>query len=233
MPQSPLRPVTSRMRRGPGCTDCKLTGYVDRVAVAEVFTPTDAMRVAIAKGITAVELKQQMKESGHRSMRDAAMRLVDEGVTSLDEVNRVLVEDEGEKTATPAAAAGKKRVLVADDDRMIRMLVKMLLQRDGYEVLEAQNGHEAIDTALTNRPDLLITDLIMPEVDGYETLAALRSEASCALMPVIVLTAESGPEVQQTVLDLGAEDYLVKPFDSEVLLQRVRSVFVRQLRIAS
>ena len=232
-PQSPLRPVTSRMRRGPGCTDCKLTGYVDRVAVAEVFTPTDAMRVAIAKGITAVELKQQMKESGHRSMRDAAMRLVDEGVTSLDEVNRVLVEDEGEKTATPAAAAGKKRVLVADDDRMIRMLVKMLLQRDGYEVLEAQNGHEAIDTALTNRPDLLITDLMMPEVDGYETLAALRSEASCALMPVIVLTAESGPEVQQTVLDLGAEDYLVKPFDSEVLLQRVRSVFVRQLRIAS
>jgi type IV pilus assembly protein PilB len=229
---SPLRAVTSRMRRGPGCSDCKLTGYVDRVAVAEVFTPTDAMRVAIAKGITALELKAQMKEAGHRSMRDAAMRLVNEGVTSLDEVNRVLAEDESDRVTAPAAA-GKKRVLVVDDDRMIRMLVKMLLQRDGYEVLEAQNGREAIDIALTNRPDLLITDLNMPEVDGYETLSALRSEASCALLPVIVLTAENGPEVQQTVLDLGADDYLVKPFDSEVLLQRVRSVFVRHLRLAS
>ena len=96
------------MRRGPGCTDCKLTGYVDRVAVAEVFTPTDAMRVAIAKGITALELKQQMKEAGHRSMRDAAMRLVDEGVTSLDEVNRVLVEDEGERTETPGSGRGRQ-----------------------------------------------------------------------------------------------------------------------------
>ena len=233
--RSPLRPVKSRMRPGPGCNDCKLTGYVDRIAVAEVFTPSDTMRVAIAKGLTAVELKQLMKASGHRSMRDAALRLVDDGVTSLEEVNRVLSESEEERAAAPAptvSASGAKRVLVVDDDRMIRMLVRMLLQREGYEVAEAQNGREAIDLALTNRPDLLITDLNMPEVDGYEILTALRAEASCALLPTIVLTAENGPEVQKTVLELGADDYLVKPFDGAVLLQRVKSVFARQLRIA-
>jgi type IV pilus assembly protein PilB len=224
-----LKAVSSRMRPGPGCKECKLTGYIDRVAIAEVFTPTDEMRVAIAKGITALELKQMMKQAGHRSMHDVAMRLVEMGVTSSEEVNRVLAQDE-----RPAAkAAGRKRVLVVDDDRMIRMLVRMLLQREGYDVLEAQNGREGIEMTLQHRPDLLITDLVMPEVDGYETLTALRSEGSCALMPVIVLTAESGPEVERTVLSLGADDYLIKPFDADVLLKRVRSVFARHLRMAS
>jgi len=224
-----LKAVFSRMRPGPGCKECKLTGYVERVAVAEVFTPTDEMRVAIAKGTTAVELKQMMQQAGHRSMRDVAMRLVDMGVTSMEEVNRVLAQDE----RPDARAAGRKRVLVVDDDRMIRMLVRMLLQREGYEVLEAQNGREGIDMTLQHRPDLLITDLLMPEVDGYETLTALRSEGSFALMPVIVLTGESGPEVERTVLSLGADDYLIKPFDADVLLKRVRSVFARHLRMAS
>ncbi|OFW13391.1 MAG: hypothetical protein A3H29_16685 [Acidobacteria bacterium RIFCSPLOWO2_02_FULL_67_21] len=226
---SPLHLVTSRMRPGRGCTECKMTGYIDRVPVAEVFTPTDAMRVAIAKGITALELKELMKVEGHRSMREVAMRLVDEGVTSLEEVNRVLADD----AAQPVQSRNnKKRVLVVDDDRMIRMLVRMLLQREGYDVLEAQNGREGIDMVLTQRPDLLISDLIMPDVDGYQMLTALRSEGSCALIPVMVLTAESGPEVQKTVLALGADDYLVKPFDADVLLKRVRSVFARRAPLA-
>lgn len=223
------RRVTTRMRPGSGCKECKMTGYVDRVPIAEVFTPTDDMRVAIAKGITAVELKAMMKAAGHRSMRDVALRLVDEGVTSLEEVDRVLADEEASRPKTP----GGRTVLVVDDDRMIRMLVRMLLQREGFQVIEAQTGREGIDMALQHRPDLLISDLIMPEVDGYQMLTALRSEGTCALIPVIVLTAESGTEVQQTVLSLGADDYLVKPFEADVLINRVRSVFARQLRLAS
>lgn len=220
---------SSRMRPGSGCKQCKLTGYIDRIAVAEVFTPTAVLRSKIAKGMTALELRQAMKESGQRFMRDAAMRLVDEGVTSIEEVNRVMAEDDGER----ARPDGKKRVLVVDDDRMIRMLVRLLLQREGYEVIEAENGREGLDMAQTHRPDLLITDLMMPDVDGYETLSALRADGGFAMLPIIVLTAESGPEVERTVLDLGADDYLIKPFDSEVLLQRVRSVFGRRLALAS
>lgn len=158
-----------------------------------------------------------------------AMRLVESGVTSLEEANRVLAQDE---RAEPRPS-GRKRVLIVDDDRIIRMLVRMILQRDGYDVLEAQNGREGIDMTLQHRPDLLITDLMMPEVDGYETLTALRAEGSCALIPVIVLTAESGPYVERTVLSLDADDYLMKPFDADVLLKRVQSVFVRHLRLAS
>ncbi|OFW00316.1 MAG: hypothetical protein A3I61_00015 [Acidobacteria bacterium RIFCSPLOWO2_02_FULL_68_18] len=132
-----------------------------------------------------------------------------------------------------STAPGARRVLIVDDDRMIRMLVGLLLQRGGYQVLEARNGREGIDMAVAHRPDLLITDLLMPEVDGYETLSALRADEACARMPVIVLTADSGPEVERTVLSLGADDYLIKPFDAEVLLRRVRSVFLRRLPLAS
>ena len=197
--------------------------------LAEVFTPTDAMRVAIAKGITAVELRGLMKEAGHQSMRDAGMRLVDAGTTSLAELNRVLAEDQGERRKV----GGKQRILIVDDDRMIRTLVKLLLERDGYIVLQAENGREGIDMTRLERPDLVITDLMMPDVDGYQVLTALREEASLSMLPVIVLTAETGGTVERTVLDLGADDYLVKPFDEDVLLQRVRSVFVRQMRMAS
>jgi len=227
---SPLRPsASSRKGPGPGCTECKLTGYVERIPIAEVFTPTDPMRIAIAKGITGLELKQLMKEAGHRSMRDSAMQLVEDGVTSVEEVDRVLSDD----TKEPVRVTSRKRVLVVDDDRMIRMLVRMLLQREGYDVLEAENGREGINMALFQRPDLMITDLMMPEVDGYEALKALRAEGSCALLPVIVLTAEDGPLVERTVLELGADDYLIKPFDADVLLKRVSSVFARQLPLVS
>ena len=195
------------MRRGTGCQDCKLTGYVDRIAVAEVFTPTDAMRVAIAKGITALELKQLMKEAGHRSMRDAALRLVDEGVTSLEEMNRVLAKTKANGADDRRQADRQEARALADDDRMIRLLVQILLAARRLRGAGRTERPEAIDMALTLRPDLLITDLMMPEVDGYETLEALRAEAA-GLIPVIVLTAETGPEVERTVLDLGADDYL-------------------------
>ncbi|MBI4885714.1 MAG: type II/IV secretion system protein [Acidobacteria bacterium] len=222
-------PAAGRMRPGTGCAACKHTGYVDRVAVAEVFTPTDDMRVAIAKGITAVELRGMMKTAGHRSMRDAGMALVNAGVTSLAELNRVLAEDADERRKV----GGRKRVLIVDDDRMIRTLVKLLLERDGYSVLQAEDGREGLDMAKVERPDLVITDLLMPDVDGYQVLGALRSDAALSLLPVVVLTAETGPGTERTVLDLGADDYLVKPLDEEGLLRRVRSIFARQPRLAA
>lgn len=221
--------VTRRMKPGSGCKACKHTGYVERVAVAEVFTPTDAMRVAIAKGITAVELRELMKAAGHQSIRDAGLRLVESGATSLAELNRVLAEDQGERRKV----SGKKRVLIVDDDRMIRTLVKLLLERDGYTVLQAENGREGVDMTRLERPDLVITDLMMPEVDGYQVLKAIRAEPALAMLPMMVLSAEASAAVERTVLDLGADNYLVKPFDEDALLQRVRSVFVRQVALAS
>jgi DNA-binding response OmpR family regulator len=119
------------------------------------------------------------------------------------------------------------RVLVTDDEPITRMLVKLLLEREKFTVLEATNGREAVEIATRERPDLLLIDLNMPEMDGYEAIQRMRRDLSLATLPIVVVTAEDGPGIERRVLELGADDYIVKPFDPEILLSRVNAVFRR------
>jgi len=154
------------------------------------------------------------------------MRLVAAGITSIEEVNRVLAED----VDGAQKAHARRRVLVTDDEPITRMLVKLLLERENYEVLEATNGSQAVDIATRERPDLMIVDLNMPEMDGYEAITRLRRDMTLATLPIMVLTSEEGPGVERRVLELGADDYVLKPFDAAVLLSRVNGVF-RRLKV--
>ena len=83
-------------------------------------------------------------------------------------------------------------MLVTDDEPITRMLVKLLLEREQFEVLEAANGRDAVEIAIRERPDLLMIDLNMPEMDGYEAIARVRREMALAMMPILVLTSEEG-----------------------------------------
>jgi type IV pilus assembly protein PilB len=207
---------------GPGCQHCKHTGYFGRVPVAELLTPSDELREAITRGATAYEIRAAMRSAGFPTMRDRALELVAQGVTSLEEVNRVLADD-----APHASINAATRVLVTDDEPITRMLVKLLLEREHFEVLEATNGREAVEIATRERPDLLLIDLNMPEMDGYEAIGCLRKQLSFTTLPIVVVTAEDGPGIERRVLELGADDYIVKPFDPEILLSRVHAVFRR------
>ena len=122
-------------------------------------------------------------------------------------------------------------MLVVDDDRTIRLMVRRLLEKDGFEVIEGENGRDAVDLAARERPNLLLIDLMMPEMDGFQAIGALRSDARFRALPVIVLTAESEAGVEERVLELGADDYVLKPFDPGVLVSRVRAVFRRLGRL--
>jgi len=127
----------------------------------------------------------------------------------------------------------RPRVLVVDDEPITRMLVKLLLEREHFDVLEATNGDEAVEIALRERPDLLLIDLNMPVMDGYEAIHVLRKTLTMSMLPIIVLTAEDGQSIERRVLQLGANDYIVKPFEAAVLLSRVNAVFTRrQMRAA-
>jgi CheY-like chemotaxis protein len=214
---------------GPGCTHCKDTGYSGRLPVAELLTPSDSLRDAIVRGATAHEIRAAMRAAGFPTMRDQAMRLVSEGITSIEEVDRVLANDE----ATAGPSRERSRILVTDDEPITRMLVKLLLERDRFEVLEAANGRQAVEIALRERPDLVLIDLNMPEVDGYEAIGRLRRDFTLATVPIVVLTSEEGPGVEKRVLELGADDYIIKPFDPEVLLSRVHAVFRRIKAVAA
>lgn len=117
-----------------------------------------------------------------------------------------------------------KTVLVVDDDVKTVELVKLYLNRDGYRVLAAYDGAEALRLAHESRPDLIVLDLMLPGVDGLEVCRSLRSESD---VPIIMLTARTTDEDKLTGLGLGADDYMSKPFSPRELAARVRTVLRR------
>ena len=132
----------------------------------------------------------------------------------------------------PVSADAPPRVLIADDEPTTRRIVRSLLEHAYFQVLEAVNGSEAVDIATRERPNLLLLDLNMPVMNGYEAINRLRHDLSLATLPIVVLTAADEPGIERRVLDLGADDFIVKPFDPEVLLARVHAVFRRIVMMA-
>ena len=119
--------------------------------------------------------------------------------------------------------AGKK-VLVVDDDVKTVELVKLYLNRDGYQVLSAYDGVEALRLARQGHPELIVLDLMLPGVDGLEICRTLRSESD---VPIIMLTAKTTEQDRLIGLALGADDYVTKPFSPKELAARVRAVLRR------
>jgi DNA-binding response OmpR family regulator len=117
-----------------------------------------------------------------------------------------------------------KRVLVVDDEAKLARLVRGYLEQDGYEVATAGNGREALLISREFGPDLIILDLMMPEMDGWEFMRHLRREQDT---PVIMLTARVDENDRIAGLEMGADDYLTKPFSPRELMARVRAVLRR------
>jgi two-component system alkaline phosphatase synthesis response regulator PhoP len=117
-----------------------------------------------------------------------------------------------------------KRVLVVDDDAKTVELVKLYLKRDGYRVLTAYDGLEALRLAREGHPDIIVLDLMLPGMDGLEVCRTLRAESD---IPVIMLTAKTTDQDKLAGLDLGADDYVTKPFSPRELAARVRAVLRR------
>jgi two-component system alkaline phosphatase synthesis response regulator PhoP len=117
-----------------------------------------------------------------------------------------------------------KRVLVVDDDAKTVELVKLYLNRDGYKVLTAYDGTEALRLAREGHPDLIVLDLMLPGIDGLAVCRTLRNESD---VPIIMLTAKTTDQDRLIGLDLGADDYVTKPFSPRELAARVRAILRR------
>jgi DNA-binding response OmpR family regulator len=118
----------------------------------------------------------------------------------------------------------KKQILVVDDEPRIRRFVRMNLELEGYAVIEAENGLAALTKVREAIPDLVLMDVMMPAMDGFETLAHIREWSS---VPVIMLTVKADEEDLIHGLDLGADDYVTKPFKPRELSSRIRAVLRR------
>ncbi len=115
-------------------------------------------------------------------------------------------------------------ILVADDERNIFELTKLYLEKEGYGVEWARDGREALEKARSLRPALLILDLMLPEVDGFEVCRQVRQESD---LPILMLTARSEDVDKIVGLELGADDYLTKPFNPRELVARVKAILRR------
>lgn len=115
-----------------------------------------------------------------------------------------------------------KRILVAEDDPVTRRFVVSLLTERGYEVLVAEDGEHAIATATTAKPDLIVSDLVMPYRDGYEVLRAIRNDERLRDIPVLILSMRDHEEDIVRGFELGADEYVVKPFNAREFVSRVR-----------
>jgi len=117
-----------------------------------------------------------------------------------------------------------RKILMVDDDKKTVDLVRLYLEKDGYRALAAYDGRQALSLIRQKRPDLVVLDLMLPEVDGLDVCRILRAESR---VPIIMLTARTTEEDKLLGLDLGADDYVTKPFSPRELLARVRAVLRR------
>lgn len=121
----------------------------------------------------------------------------------------------------------KSKILIVEDDRDIVEMVEYNLKEEGYETLSALNGEDGVELARRQQPDLIILDIMLPIMDGFEVCRTLRSSDITAQIPIIILSAKSQETDKVVGLELGADDYVTKPFSLRELIARIRAILRR------
>ena len=117
----------------------------------------------------------------------------------------------------------RKRILIVDDSVTSLLWQKLILVEGQYEILTAKDGQEGVDTAVAQRPDLVLMDVVMPRMGGFEACRAIRGNAATARVPVIMVTTKSGAKSVEEGYESGCNDYITKPIDKLELLTKVKS----------
>lgn len=121
----------------------------------------------------------------------------------------------------------RSKILVADDSTTVRRLVCARLKADGYEVVEAEDGRQALELARTENPSLLLLDKVLPKLDGFEIVRRLKADAQTRNLPIVILTDQANEREVLDGLELGVDEYMTKPFSLRELSLRVSQVLER------
>jgi type II secretory ATPase GspE/PulE/Tfp pilus assembly ATPase PilB-like protein/ActR/RegA family two-component response regulator len=180
---------------------------------------------------------QSEESAGELAALDAPVAAVVEPVTVEDTRPAGTPLDGSFELLEPDGADGRvgvtdAKVLLVDDEDQLRRVMRDLLERDGYSVTEARDGVEALDQIDRHAPDIIVLDLNLPGLDGYGVLAHLRSRPATIDIPVVVLTAQGDEENEVKVFEMGADDFLSKPFRARALSARLQAVLGRGNRRA-
>ena len=241
--------------KGAGCEACQFTGYSGRMGLFEILMITTNLKRVISPNIPVVQLKQEAEKEGFRAMAvDGIMKAL-QGRTTMDEVFRVAppeakgsshaqafepdidqyptqeettYEDHQDmEISATVRSISPKKILIVDDNVVILKLLCHLLESEGYLVVTAKDGLEALKMASMEKPDLIITDFLMPNMDGVTLIRKLKSQMATRFIPIIMLTAKNEVESEIEVIDAGADDYLTKPVVPKRLLARTGRLLKR------
>ena len=114
-----------------------------------------------------------------------------------------------------------KRILVVDDEADVVSLLRLTLKGQGYDIITASNGQEGLEKARTEKPDLILLDVMLPKLDGYKVARMLRFDERYSKIPIIMITAKIQEKDKETGLEMGADAYITKPFDMTTLLSKI------------
>ncbi len=236
--------------KGAGCEACQHSGYSGRLGLFEVLMMTQTLKNIIAPGLSSEALKIKAQEEGFQVMSVDGINKAIQGLTTIEEVFRVappeiiddshaLIMDPSVQEETPTegdvlsasqssiTAVSPTKILVVDDSVVVLKLLSHLLKSEDYLVVTAKNGIEALKLVSTERPNLIITDYVMPEMDGVALIKKLKSQMSTRFIPIIMLTVKSEEEFEVEGLCAGADDYLIKPVARKRFLARIARLLNR------
>ncbi len=235
------------IRQPKGCAHCAFTGYRGRFAIEEILAVDGSIGELITTAASLERIHDAARRCGMRTLWESGVRRVWAGETGYDECVRVLGEALRRYSpvgvavppavVAPAAGAGPAApaveapeaplVLVADDDPAMRNLAAAVLVSEGFRVVEAEHGFQALEEAQRQRPQLVLLDMDMPHLDGFGVMGALRQSLSGRSVPIIVVTARDDSETEARAIELGAEDFITKPIRPATLVARMRAVLRR------
>jgi type IV pilus assembly protein PilB len=240
--------------RGGGCKACEGSGYAGRTSIVEILHVVPRIKDMINSGSGAAEItKAALELRALRTMTHDALWHLSKGHTDIAEVAPYISLEK--KTAAmpqapapaavqahaPAAAAqpapktpapagqpvSRIRVLIAEDDPVMRLLLKRFVEGEGMEFVEAPDGEAALAAIAERAPDLLLTDIHMPKLDGFGLVKGVREALGLTDLPVVVLTTETSDKSQELAFQLGADDYVIKPFRGNIVMARIKAALRR------
>ncbi|SCX89591.1 ATPase, T2SS/T4P/T4SS family [Desulfoluna spongiiphila] len=239
--------------KGEGCEACRYSGYVGRVGIYEILRVTPSVQSLIKKDVSAAIIKAQAMKEGFQPFFMDGVHKARQGLTTIGEVLRVASpESLDQETPAPAearetaetttvttgpafdptshvTAVGHPTVLVVDDNEIELEMMSHLLKTQNYRIIKASNGAEALKSVYQAMPDLIVTDYMMPEMDGLTLIKKLKAEIATRMIPVIMLTANEDLKSEVEVLSVGADDYMTKPVNYERFIARVNRLLQRRI----
>ena len=220
----------TKFYKGKGCQKCLFTGFLGRVGIFEILKVEEGIKSMISAKAHEEDILKEGRKKGLKLLMDTAFEKVAEGITTIEEVANIVDFSQGEVPPRELKTEKRERVkiIIADDEEHIRKVLEMRFKSAGYDIVKASNGKEAVELALREKPDLIIMDIMMPQMDGFEATKILKSRLETAVIPIMMLTAKKDVDSELKGIDMGADDYMTKPFDGQRLLARVKMLLRRK-----